>query len=455
MVEDRIAALEARADDAGEPRARAGGQDAGRVRSPAPPPPLARAPPIRAPRRAAARARAPPRPARDIEDFLGGNVLAWLGGFAVLAGLAFLLTIAISRGWLGEGARTLLAGGALARAARRRRVAARAPRPHRGRARRGRGRHRRPVRHARRRRPGLRPGPAAGRAARRVRDRRRRRRRSRSAGARRCIGWLGLLGALHGAGRARRARRRRHRLPRDRVRGHDRRARLAALDRARRRPRSPSRRCSGSGGCCSRTLGDPATIVTLAVFGVLTAALALGFELNRPGLHPVAIGPRARLRPHPFAIVLVISAALLAITGWELLDGEPWLVALAAAHIAVGIAAAHVRRISREVALGILAIGIVLADLAFASIATRAAAGARLGAVGAPVRRAARRPHAAARAASSTASSAGPTTRARSASTGSWRSPACSGRWRSPRARRWSSTLARRRWPARPRPRRR
>ena len=37
-------------------------------------------------------------------------MLAWVGGVAILAGLAFLLTIAISRGWLGEGARTALAG---------------------------------------------------------------------------------------------------------------------------------------------------------------------------------------------------------------------------------------------------------------------------------------------------------------------------------------------------------
>ena len=183
-------------------------------------------------------------------------------------------------------------------------------------------------------------------------------------------------------------------------------------------------------------LGDPATIVTLTVFGVLTAALALGFELNRPGLHPVAIGPRARLRPHPFAIVLVISAALLAITGWELLDGEPWLVALAVAHIASAsprrmCAASRARSRSAS-----LAIGIVLADLAFASMASGLPLDDRLGAVGAPVRGAARRPHRAARAASSTASSAGPTARARSASTGSWRSPACSGRWCWPPARR-------------------
>ena len=71
-----------------------------RTRGAAPPPP----------RRPAPQAAAPARPARDLEDILGGSVLAWLGGFAVLAGLAFLLTIAISRGWLGEAERTLLAG---------------------------------------------------------------------------------------------------------------------------------------------------------------------------------------------------------------------------------------------------------------------------------------------------------------------------------------------------------
>jgi uncharacterized membrane protein len=63
-------------------------------------------------------AQAPPQPAValgrrdgfDLEDLLGGRVLAWTGGVAVLAGIAFLLAIAVSRGWIGPGARTLLAG---------------------------------------------------------------------------------------------------------------------------------------------------------------------------------------------------------------------------------------------------------------------------------------------------------------------------------------------------------
>jgi uncharacterized membrane protein len=56
-----------------------------------------------------------PRPAAaregfDLEDLLGGRVLAWTGGVAVVAGIAFLLAIAVSRGWIGPSGRTLLAG---------------------------------------------------------------------------------------------------------------------------------------------------------------------------------------------------------------------------------------------------------------------------------------------------------------------------------------------------------
>lgn len=56
----------------------------------------------------------PDRPAReiDLEQVLGGRVLAWAGGVAVLAGLALLFALAVSRGWIGEEARTAV-GGAL------------------------------------------------------------------------------------------------------------------------------------------------------------------------------------------------------------------------------------------------------------------------------------------------------------------------------------------------------
>lgn len=47
----------------------------------------------------------PPRPTRGWEELVGGRLLAWVGGVAVCVGLAFLLAVAVSRGWLGEGAR--------------------------------------------------------------------------------------------------------------------------------------------------------------------------------------------------------------------------------------------------------------------------------------------------------------------------------------------------------------
>jgi uncharacterized membrane protein len=46
----------------------------------------------------------------SVEDVLGGRVLAWVGGLAVLLGIAFLFAMAASRGWIGEGARVALAG---------------------------------------------------------------------------------------------------------------------------------------------------------------------------------------------------------------------------------------------------------------------------------------------------------------------------------------------------------
>ena len=287
-------------------------------------------------------------------------MLAWLGGFAVLAGLAFLLTMAISRGWIGEGARTALAGvislglfglGAWLREHRDRTEAALVaaavgiagsfgtlvvagpvyelvPRP-----------------------VALLGAFVIGAAATAFAVRWRAQ----------VIGWLGLLGALLAP------------------------ASLGAID---------------DGGIVFLAIAYAVTIgvlvwqrwtalagavfavttvqwlwwlwdattgaVTLAVvaFGGLTAALAFGFEANRRGLHPVVIGPRARTSPHPLAAaLLVLNATVIAMVAWEMLDGEGWLAGLAAAHILGGIAAARVRRISRELSLIVIAIGVVLADV--------------------------------------------------------------------------------------------
>jgi len=45
----------------------------------------------------------------SMEDMLGGRVLAWVGGLAILLGVVFLFAMAASRGWIGEGARVAIA----------------------------------------------------------------------------------------------------------------------------------------------------------------------------------------------------------------------------------------------------------------------------------------------------------------------------------------------------------
>ena len=247
-------------------------------------------------------------------------MLAWLGGVAVLAGLAFLLTIAVSRGWIGEGARTALAGDALARPARHRRLAARAartaprprwPRPPSAspgsfatlvvagpvydlvprrvallgafvdRRRRHRARH-----------PLARAGDGLARAARRAAGRRLRSARSTAAGS----------------------------LPGDRLRRDRRRARVAALDRARRA--SPSSTATLQWRRAGRSV-DERRRSRWSCFGVLAAALAFGFEANRRGLRR-SRSARGAHAPVVLAVALLaIDAALLALAGWDVLDGEP------------------------------------------------------------------------------------------------------------------------------------
>jgi uncharacterized membrane protein len=50
----------------------------------------------------------PSLPQRSLEEILGGRVLAWVGGVAILLGIVFLLGIAIDRGWIDEPTRTVL-----------------------------------------------------------------------------------------------------------------------------------------------------------------------------------------------------------------------------------------------------------------------------------------------------------------------------------------------------------
>jgi uncharacterized membrane protein len=52
---------------------------------------------------------APERFELDLEQLLGARLLAWVGGIAVVLGAVFFVTMAIHRGWIGEGMRVLLA----------------------------------------------------------------------------------------------------------------------------------------------------------------------------------------------------------------------------------------------------------------------------------------------------------------------------------------------------------
>ncbi len=65
------------------------------------------APPAPPPQRPAAPR--PPRPSFDLEELLGGRVLAWAGAVAVFIGVVFFLATALRRGWIDEPTRVILA----------------------------------------------------------------------------------------------------------------------------------------------------------------------------------------------------------------------------------------------------------------------------------------------------------------------------------------------------------
>ena len=53
--------------------------------------------------------RPPKAPKASVEDLLGGRVLGWVGGAAVVLGVVFFLVMAANRGWIDETTRVLLA----------------------------------------------------------------------------------------------------------------------------------------------------------------------------------------------------------------------------------------------------------------------------------------------------------------------------------------------------------
>jgi uncharacterized membrane protein len=106
-----------------------------------------------------------------------------------------------------------------------------------------------------------------------------------------------------------------------------------------------------------------AVIVVSCVFGVLYAAAALGFELREPS---------ERLRIASM-LVVTLNALMLGVAGWFRLKalghGDVallWLAALSSAHLVAGLAAQRSARITSDVGLVCLALAVLLADVAFA-----------------------------------------------------------------------------------------
>lgn len=77
----------------------------------APSAPPRRTAPTPLPRRRAAPAQRQRVDLPGLEDLIGGRVLAWVGGAAVVLGLAFFFALAVSRGWISEPARLALGTG--------------------------------------------------------------------------------------------------------------------------------------------------------------------------------------------------------------------------------------------------------------------------------------------------------------------------------------------------------
>jgi uncharacterized membrane protein len=99
--EDRLESLEAQLAELRSRLERLEGAERPKAQPPAPVPP----PP---PQPAPAPAR-PPRPPLNLEDLLGGRVLAWVGGSAVVLGVVFFVAMAVRNGWIDEPTRVLLA----------------------------------------------------------------------------------------------------------------------------------------------------------------------------------------------------------------------------------------------------------------------------------------------------------------------------------------------------------
>jgi uncharacterized membrane protein len=119
------------------------------------------------------------------------------------------------------------------------------------------------------------------------------------------------------------------------------------------------------------TLGSPSPsspvlVLVLAGFAALNLAASLGFELRVP-----TTGLRG-----PSSVLALFSALIPASLGYAGLPhgegelaGGLWIAALALAHAALGVGALRIRRVSNEIALLFLGIALTLGNLAFGLLA--------------------------------------------------------------------------------------
>jgi uncharacterized membrane protein len=104
-------------------------------------------------------------------------------------------------------------------------------------------------------------------------------------------------------------------------------------------------------------------LLVLAGFGLLQAVAAIGTALRVP---------ERAVRPLP-AVLLAVDALVLGLAGWFALSAAggrtaalAWLAALALAHLGLGVAARRSPRLSGDLGLLCLTLGVLLADVAYA-----------------------------------------------------------------------------------------
>src|SRR6266403_6406154 len=103
-LEERVKTLEALVS-AGPASAAQAATEQPVTEQPAPWPPI----PVPAAKPSAARPAPVVREPFDLEQVLGGRVLAWVGGIAVVLAAVFFLVMAVHNGWIDEATRVVLA----------------------------------------------------------------------------------------------------------------------------------------------------------------------------------------------------------------------------------------------------------------------------------------------------------------------------------------------------------